>query len=41
MKNKIIAFSLLAITVISLSSCAASRSKYGCPMSQGNGKFKG
>lgn len=41
MKNKILAFGLLVITAISLSSCAASRPKYGCPMTQGTGKFKG
>jgi hypothetical protein len=31
MKNKLIAASLLTVMVISLSSCFASRSKYGCP----------
>jgi hypothetical protein len=41
MKNKFLAIALLTITIISLSSCAASRSKYGCPMSQTAGKFKG
>ncbi|WP_262707868.1 MULTISPECIES: hypothetical protein [Chitinophagaceae] len=41
MKSKLLAFALLTITVISLSSCAASRSKYGCPMAQSTGKFKG
>lgn len=41
MKNKILAFCLLAVTVAGLSSCVAARPKYGCPMSQGTGKFKG
>lgn len=31
MKNKIFAFALLVTTVAALSSCASSRSKYGCP----------
>ncbi len=31
MKNKILAIVFITITAVSLSSCAASRSKYGCP----------
>lgn len=31
MKNKIVAIILLATTAVTMSSCFASRSKYGCP----------
>lgn len=31
MKNKFTAVLLLGITIVTLSSCAASRSRYGCP----------
>ncbi|SHF98770.1 hypothetical protein SAMN05444008_115105 [Cnuella takakiae] len=42
MKNKIIAFGLLAITIISMASCTATRSKYGCPMNtERNSKWRG
>jgi len=41
MKNKLIAFILLVITVAGLSSCAASRSKYGCPAAANTGRFRG
>jgi hypothetical protein len=34
MRNKLSAFLLLTITAVSLSSCFASRSKYGCPGNQ-------
>jgi hypothetical protein len=42
MKNKIIAILLIAITAVSLSSCATSRSKYGCPGNPTvNSRFRG
>jgi hypothetical protein len=31
MKNKLVAFALVALTITMLSSCFSSRSKYGCP----------
>jgi hypothetical protein len=41
MKNKISALILLLVSIITLTSCYASRSKYGCPATQMAGRFKG
>lgn len=41
MKNKFTSIILLIATVLTLSSCFASRSKYGCPATASTGKFKG
>ncbi|HEU0064567.1 MAG TPA: hypothetical protein VFQ58_06030 [Flavisolibacter sp.] len=39
MKNKLIAFTLLIITVVTISSCYSTRNQYGCPSTSGH--FKG
>ena len=42
MKNKILAIILLATTAVAMSSCFASRSKYGCPGNPTvNSRFRG
>ncbi|MGV3656873.1 MAG: hypothetical protein ACO1NX_02930 [Chitinophagaceae bacterium] len=42
MKNKILTAILLLVTVVALTSCFTSRSKYGCPGNPTyNSKFRG